>query len=592
MAVTRATRLAAKRELYRRDYLTFAAEQLKLKSIRPGEILPLILNDGQQILHSKIERQRKELGYVRAVLLKGRQLGGSTYSQSRLFHSTVTTRNFNTLLIALDEASTSKIFDISRTFYDFMGDDFRPMIRNSNKRELVFENPDKKTRGQNQGLKSRMDFQQASQVNAGTGTTRQGLHLSEVAKWREEDIKILMSSLMPTIHHVDDTVVIYESTAYVYGDHFREMCDRARSGKSEYIFCFVPWWLDSKNQIRLQPGEKIKPDTNEKFLVKLAAKGQDKDGVPSHEMRPEQLKWRRAQLVELQEMFDQEYPYDFEAAWVSLDVAVFNRQVMYEMRQTVIPPKAFLDFDEKMRLITVKVNGDVQADENYIAIWQDPIPGIEYDIGADVGTGVIGGDWSTAEIIRRDTHEQVAEYHKCIGAVDFGTELYWLGKHYNSAHLAVEMNGPGYNTSDQLHKLYYPNLYRWRNRDRAVQTFSPLTGWKTQRDSKHLMVTRTQHMVNHRKLIVHSKCLWNEMHDFCRVGPEDYRGSGSNDDLAIAYCITIQIAEDESAGTPAAPPPLAPSSPHPGPAFRDDRIPGRTQDDVTLAGILADLRGE
>lgn len=970
MALTAAQR-AAKRELYKRDYLSFAEQQLKIKSIRPGEMLPLILNDGQRMLHEKIERQRKQLGYVRAVLMKGRQLGGSTYSQSRLFHSTVTTRNFNTLLIALDEASTSKIFDISRTFFDFMGDDFRPMIRNSNKRELVWENPDKKSRGQNQGLKSRMDFQQASQVNAGTGTTRQGLHLclrgdalvlladgnavpieqvqigdtvvthtgaharvkavasrksiqgwesvvevrtwlnantlsltakhevftpqgkiaagklkpgdeigiaiqpitgtlrslllprrirkrgrggpkviegevqltndfgfavgyylaegcatdshlhraasityahhreeifvkraiagcqeyftstssrdipgclttattvygsslaqffvdhfgrtdekriphwifeaprefveglvcgylagdgskglathggyacpsiavtsvrvrlliqlrrliaslgwgwaslnrkaafvdkrgwkckeawtlhlngrcaiaarracgmevpkdseivsrrrkwtekyrmengriwqrvrsvksssaelvydlevdhpdhsfetivgavanSEIGKWRPEDIKILMSSLMPTIHHVEDTFVIFESTAYVYGEHFREMCDRARSGKSEYVFCFVPWWLDRKNQVPLLPGEKLTLDKDEKFLVKLAAKGQPKDDIPPHEMRPEQLKWRRVQVVELQEMFDQEYPYDYESAWISLDVAVFNRSIMYEMRQTVVPPKRFLDFDEKGRLITVKVNGDVHADEDYIAVWEDPIPGVQYDIGADPSNGIPGADWSAAQVVRRDTHEQVAEYHKCRGAVDFGVDLYWLGKHYNTAHLAVEMTGPGYNTSDQLHKMFYPDLYRWRNRDRAVQTYSQLTGWKTQRDSKQLMVTRTQHMLNHRQLTIHSKCLWNEMHDFCRVGPEDYRGSGNHDDLVVSYLITIQVAEDENIGTPAAPPPLVPQVADLGPAFRDTRKFGAEPDRV-LADIMADMKGE
>lgn len=583
--------LAAKRELYRLDYLTFAAEQLKIKSVKGGEIVPFLLNDGQAILHRKIEAQRKQLGYVRAVLLKGRQLGGSTYSQSRLFHKTVTTRNFNTLLIAYDEASTSKIFDISRTFFDFMGEQFTPKVRFSNKRELVFENPDKRARGTDQGLKSGMMFQNQSQVNAGTGTTRQALHISEYAKWNEDNIKILISSLLPTVHHVEDSFIIFESTAYVYGDHFREMCDEARSGRGEYIFCFVPWWLDSKNTIPLLPGEKIIPDKDEKFLIKLAAKGQPTDDVPPHEMRPEQLKWRRVQLVSFKEMFDQEYPYDFESAWISLDAAVFNRSIMYEMRQTVMPPKSFAVIDPKGRLLTSKVHGDVHADNDYIAIWQDPIPGVQYDIGADPSNGIPGGDWACAQVIRRDTHEQVAEYHKCIGAVDFGTELYWLGKHYNTAHLAVEMTGPGYNTSDQLHKMYYPELYRWRNRDRAVQTFSLLTGWKTQRDSKHLMVTRTQHMLNHRQLTIHSKCLWQEMHDFCRVGPEDYRGSG-HDDLVVSYCITIQIAEDESAGVPSNPPPLVPEQAHPGPALRDDRIPGKPVGDATYRAILADMQGE
>lgn len=557
---------AAARELYRRDFPLFAEEQLKIKTIHPGEVLPLRFNMGQQMLHDKMERQKKKLGYIRAVLLKGRQLGGSTYSQARVFHDTIFTPNFSTLLIAVDEASTSKIFNISRDFFDFMDDDLRPMNRLSNKKELVFENPNARLRGTNPGLKSRMDFQQSTQIMAGTGTTRHALHLSEVAKFHPDDVKLLVASLMPSIHLVPGTTIIEESTAYVGGDHFRQMCEQARSGESEEIFCFVPWWLDTKNSIPLQRGEKIQLDSEEKLLQRLAERGQEKDDVPPHTITPEQFKWRRVRLskyqnIDAEQLFEQEYPRDPDSAWVNLDIAVFPWRILDEMRVECRPPRRIVEMehvgDGSYRIVTVKAEGHAQvfADREYIAIWEEPQPGVIYDIGADVGAGIKGGDWSVAQVIRRDTHEQVAEFHKYVDVKDYGDELYWLGKFYNTAQIGVEMNGAGIATGQQLASRMYPYIYRWRHREREVMTFSSYAGWKTQRDSKHMMVSTARHLVNHRKLTIHSRVLWDEMHDFVRLGDQEYRGGMGHDDSVMALCICIQIGEDESTGIPRTPEP-------------------------------------
>src|SRR5262249_52669136 len=152
---------------------------------------------------------------VRLVLLKGRQLGGSTYWQARMFHRASLFPNFNALLVACDPESTAKIFDMSRTMYDELTPWCKPMRRYDTKREIVFENPDSKTRGINPGLRSRIDFQSATKELAGTGTTRQGLHLSESAKYHPDAVKLLKSSLMPAIHRVPGTFLVEESTAYV-----------------------------------------------------------------------------------------------------------------------------------------------------------------------------------------------------------------------------------------------------------------------------------------------------------------------------------------------------------------------------------------
>ena len=76
----------AKKELYRRDFRRFAAEQLTITGVEPGQMLhfaPFL--DGQELLHAVVERQLREQGWVRVVFIKSRQLGGSTYTAGRAF---------------------------------------------------------------------------------------------------------------------------------------------------------------------------------------------------------------------------------------------------------------------------------------------------------------------------------------------------------------------------------------------------------------------------------------------------------------------------------------------------------------------------
>src|SRR5438046_2199416 len=70
------------------DFPSFATEHLHIRS-KSGAIVPLVFNRAQAFVHERLEAQRTESGRVRALILKGRQQGCSTYVAARFYHRTI-----------------------------------------------------------------------------------------------------------------------------------------------------------------------------------------------------------------------------------------------------------------------------------------------------------------------------------------------------------------------------------------------------------------------------------------------------------------------------------------------------------------------
>ncbi len=66
------------------DFPAFAAANLLIRS-KDGTIIPLKLNAVQRLVHGKLETQLKDTGRVRALILKARQPGVSTYVEARYY---------------------------------------------------------------------------------------------------------------------------------------------------------------------------------------------------------------------------------------------------------------------------------------------------------------------------------------------------------------------------------------------------------------------------------------------------------------------------------------------------------------------------
>jgi len=72
------------RQKLKDDFVHYATKCLKIRT-KSGKVVSLELNTAQQYIHRKVEEQRAKTGKVRAIVLKGRQQGCSTYIEGRFY---------------------------------------------------------------------------------------------------------------------------------------------------------------------------------------------------------------------------------------------------------------------------------------------------------------------------------------------------------------------------------------------------------------------------------------------------------------------------------------------------------------------------
>lgn len=541
-----------KRESYRRDFAQFAREQVKIRGAEPGQILTLDVDKrpAQQFLHARCDEHFKERGYIRVRALKARQQGFSTYCEGRAFHGSALIPNFNSLLIACDRETTQTIFRIARFAFDQLHPMFGLKARYDSKQELVFEH----ATGD-----SRMTFVQAKEL-AGTGTTIHFLHTSETAKWPDKACDMLETSLMPALHMVKGTVHIDESTAFTRGDYFRQKCDATRAGEDFYGWVMVPWWFDPTYQLPMEKGERFTRTQEERELVALAKAGQKKDGVPPFDLTNEYLKWKRVKLAnagaDREALWPQEYLETYDDAWVTMDTLVFDLAGLQRQEKHIRPPKWLAEVKpshannyskDKVRLHpTLEAIG---PDKEYFAVWKLPQEGHHYAMGVDVALGIASGDYTVFEVFDMATREQVAEAHIHEDPDDAGWLAFTFGMFYNEAEINVELTGPGYNTDSRLKKLYYRNLYIWRNRERIVPKLTNLTGWKTTPESKKFLIGTCRPLFNHDIITVHSRVLLDELRHFVVVPgfiQDQYYAETGDDDCVMSMMFTMAVIHDEN----------------------------------------------
>src|SRR3954466_3786556 len=105
------------RQRLKEDFLHYAEKCLRIRP-KSGAILPLKLNDAQLLIHDALEQQLKTTGRVRALIVKGRQQGCSTYVEARFYWKITHLRGVRAFILThLDEA-TRNIYEIMRRFHE------------------------------------------------------------------------------------------------------------------------------------------------------------------------------------------------------------------------------------------------------------------------------------------------------------------------------------------------------------------------------------------------------------------------------------------------------------------------------------------
>jgi hypothetical protein len=284
------------RRRLRDSFDVYAKKILKVRT-KDGAVDALHLNNAQHYIHSRLEEQRKKTGKVRAIILKGRQMGASTYIGGRFYWKVSHRKGVRAYILTHESASTDALFEMTRRYYENCPALVRPSISASNAKELHFDKLDSAYKVGTAGNKS-----------VGRGLTIQYMHASEVGFWPNaaEHAK----GILQAVPDSPDTEVILESTANGVGNYFHQQWQKAEAGESEFIAIFVPWfWQDEYRK-------KCPAD------FKLTA--EESDLKDAYGLDDEQIMFRRVKIAELSVggldgklAFMQEYPMTAAEAFIS-----------------------------------------------------------------------------------------------------------------------------------------------------------------------------------------------------------------------------------------------------------------------------------
>ena len=97
------------------DDILYFYECLRIVEFGTKKLIPFKLNNVQSILHKMAEKQLKDDGHVRMVVLKARRFGISTYIQARFFKKAATQFNKTVHIATHDRATSDTMFGMTRT---------------------------------------------------------------------------------------------------------------------------------------------------------------------------------------------------------------------------------------------------------------------------------------------------------------------------------------------------------------------------------------------------------------------------------------------------------------------------------------------
>src|SRR5262245_6819068 len=122
----------------RTDLAAYAAECLMIRT-KSGEVRSLAFNRAQRHIHAQLEAQRAETGKVRALILKGRQQGCSTYVGGRFFHRATHERGIRVFILTHEDAASQNLFEMIERFHEHCPSDEKQSTGAANARALSFD---------------------------------------------------------------------------------------------------------------------------------------------------------------------------------------------------------------------------------------------------------------------------------------------------------------------------------------------------------------------------------------------------------------------------------------------------------------------
>ena len=186
-----------------------------------------------------------------------------------------------------------------------------------------------------------------------------------------------------------------------------------------------------------------------------------------------------------------------------------------------------------------------------LTVYEAPKPGVPYVIGGD--TAGEGSDWFVAQVLNNITGEQVCVLRHRYDEDTFAKQVYCLGKWYNDALIAVEVNFSTYPVK-LLDMMGYKKLYVREVEDEYDGRMRHAFGFRTDRLTRPVIISELIRVMREHIGTINDEATLQEMLTFVRnektLRPE--AEEGAHDDcvmsLAIAHYIRPQQSMTASAG--------------------------------------------
>jgi hypothetical protein len=504
----------------------------------------LVARPWQEHFDAALEAQRAAGQPMRAIVLKARKLGFSTWVQAK-FVQRVTQLPFQYAAVAAQDTKTAGVLmDMARLMYDRLPSEEELGLGFSIKPQIVGSGQTRTgTRYLSLGDKMRpteasvYETMTAGARGVGRGFTPSLLHGSEVAHWDSADTLI---GLLNAVPKRPETIVVLESTANGF-NHFHDRWQRAVEGAEDpdtgglYAPLFYGWQDNPFNALPF--ASDAARDRFERTVGDPDGGGDDEEPWLMEEFGTtlEQLYWRRVTRDEecdgKVDVFHQEHPATANQAFIGSGQPVFPGILVSRMLSAADaepePVQGLLRGDDwkerQTRSGTVRVpqkalwvpesavepvDVDTWGLPWKLVVWEHPVnalteagkpaherlPDGQYVVFVDVaqgaGTTTEDRDYSAIQVLDHVTRRQVARYRSRIPIHDLPLVALLIATYYNEAWLAVEKTGLGIGVVEALAKDYrYRRMYRTRRAgdDERSDSRDHLLGWSTNPQSKPLM---------------------------------------------------------------------------------------------------------
>lgn len=549
---------------------------------KDGRLVPLEPKPGQIEADRLLEQQRAEGKPGRMICLKARQIGFSTWFQTKLVHRCTLRERYDAVTVAHDKETGGKLSRMAETIYGNLPDDpwLKPKVGSYGRRQFMhFTGGGSWERG-DLFPDSRYMVDTANEFQAGRGSTYRAIHASEVAFWQQINEKL--TSLMSAVPDSPETLFILESTAKGYNE-FRDWWKDAEDGRSDWIPFFWPWWKEEEYRL-----EFVTETERERFIVgdrnnPYAEEEEDLLEVArreSSEITLEQLNWRRRYIANKcagdLKKFHQEMPATPEQAFISSGQKVFDpyRTAQILVRCELTDPRhpteenpgpQIGDFQVGAhRVDPTRQGGTIEVPTKALwvprqrgagqgswpwKLWLEGEPEGEYVLGVDVSGGKMEAtkepDYHAIEVIDAESREQVAEYHSRIEPGLLAREILLAAIYFNMATVAVERTG-GWGVS-QLeilwHDYHYPHVYRSKRAGAINERVEHRLGWDTTVRTKPKLITGMVELVRTEEDGIKSRALAEEIRTYTQTEKGSMEAEpGKYDDLLMAYMIAQEVA--------------------------------------------------